>query len=91
MKPAQKTQLELVFKEVRYFNENQVLWTFDQDPDYALLIQKGSFTLHRDGGRLKDVCSCGYYIGEVDTMLKGLKNRTKLVCIEDGSAFSTEH
>lgn len=87
MKPAQKTQLELILKDLKYFKENEVLWSFGEEPDYAILIQKGSFLLCREEGKLKDICSSGYYVGEVSAMIKNQKTKTKVVCYEEGSAF----
>lgn len=87
MKPAQKTQLELMLKDLKIFKENEVLWSFHEDPTYAILIQRGRFLLIREKGKLENICESGYYIGEVESMLKGNKTKTKVVCLEEGSAF----
>ena len=87
MKPAQKTQLELVFKDLRHFKENEILWTYGEDPLYAVLIQKGNFFLYGEGEKFKEACGSGYYIGDVAAMLKEQKTRTKVVSVEDGSAY----
>jgi len=88
MKPAQKTQLELVFKYLKNFQMDEVLWNYDEEPDFAILIQKGTFVLFRENGKVKDVCGPGCYVGEVAPMLKGQKTKSKVMCSSsDGAAY----
>ena len=56
------------------------LWTYGEDP-------LGNFFLYGEGEKFKEACGSGYYIGDVAAMLKEQKTRTKVVSVEDGSAY----
>ena len=88
MKPAQKTQLELVFKHLKNFQLNETVWLEGDEPQFALLIQKGFFILSREGSKQNDAIGPGYYVGEVGPMIKEQKAKTTLVSISaEGAAY----
>lgn len=87
MKPAQKTQLELILNDLKSFKKNELLWSFNEVPGFAVLIHNGTFLLHSAEEKEKEICGTGSYVGEVSSMIKNQKTKTKLECIEEGSAF----